>query len=74
MTAGRGVVHSEMPSDNVLKNGGEFEGFQLWVNLPKSQKMIEPRYQDTAPDTIPVVNSEDGKATIKVIAGSALGK
>lgn len=74
MTAGRGVVHSEMPSVNVVKNGGKSHGFQLWVNLPKSLKMIEPRYQDVSPDKLPVVETDGGKVSIKVIAGSALGQ
>ena len=57
MTAGSGVVHSEMPSDEFLKRGGKSEGFQLWVNLPKKDKMIKPRYQDTDAKKIPVVTS-----------------
>ncbi|CAB3977312.1 Hypothetical predicted protein [Paramuricea clavata] len=73
MTAGSGVVHSEMPSEELLKNGGRLEGFQLWVNLPKKDKMIRPRYQDTAAEKIPVVKSNDGKTTVKVIAGESLG-
>ena len=57
MTAGSGVVHSEMPSDEFLKRGGKSEGFQLWVNLPAKEKMIKPRYQDTDAKKIPVVSS-----------------
>ena len=57
MTAGSGVVHSEMPSDEFLKRGGKSEGFQLWVNLPAKDKMIKPRYQDTDTKKIPVVGS-----------------
>ena len=57
MTAGSGVVHSEMPSDEFLKRGGKSEGFQLWVNLPAKDKMIKPRYQDTDTKKIPVVTS-----------------
>jgi len=57
MTAGSGVVHSEMPSDEFFKKGGKSEGFQLWVNLPKKDKMIKPRYQDTDTKNIPVVTS-----------------
>ena len=57
MTAGSGVVHSEMPTDELLKTGGRMEGFQLWVNLPKKFKMVPPRYQDTPPEKIPVVTS-----------------
>ena len=55
MTAGSGVVHSEMPSDKFRKAGGLFEGFQLWVNLPAKDKMVKPRYQDTPPEKIPVI-------------------
>lgn len=73
MTAGSGVVHSEMPTDELLEQGGRMEGFQLWVNLPKKDKMIRPRYQDTPPERIPTVKTEDGTVTVKVIAGEALG-
>ncbi|XP_020623298.1 pirin-like protein [Orbicella faveolata] len=73
MTAGSGVVHSEMPSDEFLKRGGKSEGFQLWVNLPAKDKMIKARYQDTDTKKIPVVSSPDGKTKVKVIAGESLG-
>ena len=73
MTAGSGVVHAEMPSDDVMKNGGRSEGFQLWVNLPAKDKMIPPRYQDTAAELIPIVTDQDGKVWVKVIAGESLG-
>ena len=58
MTAGSGVVHSEMPSDSFLKRGGRSEGFQLWVNLPAKDKFAKPRYQDTPPEKIPLVKSK----------------
>ncbi|WP_166212790.1 pirin family protein [Cognatiluteimonas telluris] len=64
MTAGRGLVHSEMPE----QQEGRMRGFQLWVNLPASDKMVEPRYQEFAPDRIPVVAPDDG-VRVKVIAG-----
>ena len=64
MTAGRGLVHSEMPE----QQSGRMRGFQLWVNLPASAKMGEPRYQEFAPDRIPVVEPARGVA-VKVIAG-----
>lgn len=57
MTAGSGVVHSEMPSERFRKAGGLFEGFQLWVNLPAKDKMVRPRYQDTPPEKIPIIKS-----------------
>lgn len=53
MTAGSGVIHSEMPTEKVLREGGVMEGFQLWVNLPAKDKMCRPRYQDTPPERIP---------------------
>ncbi|XP_077866506.1 uncharacterized protein LOC100373721 [Saccoglossus kowalevskii] len=73
MTAGSGVVHSEMPSDDIMKNGGKLEGFQLWVNLPAKDKMIAPRYQDTPNEKIPVATTPDGKVKVKIIAGKSLG-
>ncbi|HEX4327230.1 MAG TPA: pirin family protein [Burkholderiales bacterium] len=65
MTAGRGIVHSEMP----LQESGRMSGFQLWVNLPAKDKMCAPRYQDIPADEVPTVESESG-ATVKVLAGS----
>jgi redox-sensitive bicupin YhaK (pirin superfamily) len=63
MTAGRGIVHSEMPE----QEDGLMWGFQLWVNLPAKDKMIEPRYQEFAPDSIP--ETTVGGARVRVIAG-----
>lgn len=74
MTAGSGVVHSEMPSEETRKKGGLSEGFQLWVNLPAKDKMIPPRYQDTPPEKIPIKTAQDGKVWVKIIAGEALGE
>ena len=73
MTAGRGVIHSEMPTDELLEKGGRNEGFQLWVNLPTKDKMTAPRYQDTAPEKIPKVKTPDGLGEVVVIAGETLG-
>jgi redox-sensitive bicupin YhaK (pirin superfamily) len=73
MTAGRGVVHSEMPSARVRRDGGRVHGFQVWVNLPARDKMMPPRYQDVAARELPVARSDDGRASVKVIAGTALG-
>jgi len=64
MTAGRGIVHSEMPE----QTDGLMKGFQLWVNLPAKDKMCDPRYQDIAPDNISEKEIE-GVGTLKVIAG-----
>jgi redox-sensitive bicupin YhaK (pirin superfamily) len=73
MTAGSGVIHSEMPEKEFSRNGGRLHGFQLWVNLPKSNKMMEPRYQDIPSSKIPTVTTKDGKITVKIIAGESLG-
>lgn len=64
MTAGRGLIHSEMPE----QESGRMRGFQLWVNLPARDKMNDPRYQEFAPDRIPVVSPAAG-VSVKVIAG-----
>jgi len=64
MTAGRGIVHSEMPE----QEDGLMWGFQLWVNLPARDKMTAPRYQDIAPELLPEVTEANG-ARVKVIAG-----
>ena len=68
---GRGLVHSEIPGDNLVKNGGKMQGFQLWVNLPKRDKMKAPHYQELKSDLIPVATGDHLRA--KVIAGEALG-
>ncbi len=73
MTAGAGVVHSELPEPEFLQRGGRMHGFQLWVNLPRRDKMIAPRYQDVPASRIPVVHSADGRVTVRVIAGEAMG-
>jgi quercetin 2,3-dioxygenase len=73
MTAGSGLVHSELPGETLVREGGRLHGFQLWVNLPRRDKMIPPRYQDTAAARIPVARSAEGTVTVKVIAGEALG-
>lgn len=64
MTAGRGVIHSEMP----IQIDGLARGFQLWLNLPKEKKMIEPAYQDIHSDQIPIIQENGG--TVKVISGN----
>ncbi len=64
MTAGRGLVHSEMPE----QLEGRMRGFQLWVNLPARDKMTDPRYQEFAPERIPQLQPTDG-VKVKVIAG-----
>lgn len=73
MTAGAGVVHSEMPARQIVEGGGRMHGFQLWVNLPARDKMMAPRYQEISSAHIPAARSEDGLVTVRVIAGEALG-
>ena len=73
MTAGSGVIHSEMPEKEFSKNGGRLHGFQLWVNLPKSKKMMKPRYQEIPQSKIPTGTTKDGNVIVKVIAGESLG-
>ncbi len=68
MTAGAGLIHSEMPE----QSDGEMRGFQLWVNLPATHKMIAPRYQDIAPEQIPVLTPATG-ASVRLIAGEVFG-
>jgi redox-sensitive bicupin YhaK (pirin superfamily) len=68
MTAGRGIIHSEMPQ----QKDGLMWGFQLWVNLPAKDKLCPPRYQDIPPERIPEVSRPDG-TRIRVIAGEVDG-
>ncbi len=68
MTAASGVVHEEMHEREFAKRGGTFEMVQLWVNLPKADKMSQPRYQTLLREQIPVVQLGEG-ATARVIAG-----
>jgi len=74
MTAGAGVVHSEMPSEQFQKSGGKLHGFQLWVNLPQRDKMVKPRYQEIPGAQIPKATSADGLVSVGVIAGEAMGR
>jgi redox-sensitive bicupin YhaK (pirin superfamily) len=73
MTAGAGIVHSEMPSRRIQEAGGRVHGFQVWVNLPRQHKLTRPRYQEYSREKLPEANSADGKAHVRVIAGEALG-
>jgi hypothetical protein len=68
MTAGRGVIHSEMPE----QEAGLMEGFQLWLNLPAKDKMRKPWYKDFKSSEIPVFQTREG-ATVRVIAGASHG-
>jgi len=73
MTAGSGLVHSEMPGRDLVRTGGRLEGFQVWVNLPARDKMTAPRYQELKAAAIPHAQSAAVDVQVKVIAGEALG-
>jgi len=73
MTAGRGVIHAEEPSEEFQKSGGTLHGVQLWVNLPRADKMIRPHYQEIPAERIPSATTPDGKVEVRVIAGESLG-
>jgi redox-sensitive bicupin YhaK (pirin superfamily) len=70
MTAGRGILHQEMPKGDA---GGRMHGFQLWANLPSSLKMTAPRYQDIKAGEIPEVVDDDG-TRVRVVVGDFWGK
>jgi quercetin 2,3-dioxygenase len=70
MTAGRGILHQEMPKGDAQ---GRMHGFQLWANLPSALKMTSPRYQDIVARDIPEVTDDDG-TTVRVICGEFWGK
>jgi redox-sensitive bicupin YhaK (pirin superfamily) len=70
MTAGSGIIHQEMPKGDP---DGRMYGFQLWANLPKTHKMMDPRYRDVKSNTIPEATLANG-AKIKVIAGEVAGQ
>ncbi len=72
MTAGSGVIHSELPTDDMMKLGGRMHGFQLWVNLPAAQKMIDPRYQGYEAEEMATVRLAKG-GHIRVVAGVVHG-
>ena len=70
MTAGRGILHQEMPQGDAQ---GRMHGFQLWGNLPSRLKMTEPRYQDVKSDDIPTITDDDG-TVVRVVCGSFWGQ
>ena len=71
MTAGKGTMHAEMP--HVNEDGSPDVGLQLWVDLPKSLKMCEPRYRDLRASEIPLVEADGGRVAIKIISGQSHG-
>ncbi len=72
MTAGSGVVHSELPTTDFLHSGGRMHGFQLWVNLPAASKMIPPRYQGFESEELRRVSLTNG-GEVRVVAGTVMG-
>jgi redox-sensitive bicupin YhaK (pirin superfamily) len=73
MTAGDGILHIETPPEDLVLSGGIFHGVQLWINLPKAKKRIEPAYQDLQGLDSALVTSGDGGALVRVLAGSIDG-
>ncbi|RLV01511.1 pirin [Streptomyces griseocarneus] len=73
MTAGSGILHIEAPPEELVMTGGLFHGLQLWVNLPKSDKMMAPRYQDIGRGQVRLLTSSDGGALLRLIAGDIDG-
>ena len=73
MTAGAGILHIERPPEWLVVSGGLFHGLQLWVNLPSSNKMAAPRYQDIRANEVSLLTSPDGGALVRVIAGEVDG-
>jgi len=70
MTAGRGIIHQEMPKGD---HAGRMHGFQLWANLPSTLKMTDPRYQEVKTNDIPEVTDDDG-THVRLVCGSFWGK
>jgi redox-sensitive bicupin YhaK (pirin superfamily) len=70
MTAGRGIIHQEMPTGDA---GGRMHGFQLWANLPSSLKMTAPRYQDVKAKDVPVAVDDDG-TEVRIVCGNYRGR
>ena len=73
MTAGGGLLHIERPPESLVMSGGLFHGLQLWVNLPKADKWLEPKYQDLRAGESTLLTTPDGGALIRVIAGEVAG-
>ena len=74
MTAGGGILHIEKPPEELVVSGGLFHGIQLWVNLPREQKLVAPRYQDLRANTVQLLASPDAGALVRVIAGDVAGQ
>ena len=73
MTAGGGILHDELPTERMYRDGGPFHAIQLWVNLPPALKMTTPRYQSITKEELRLLTSDDGGALIRLIAGDIAG-
>jgi quercetin 2,3-dioxygenase len=73
MTAGAGILHIETPPEWLVQKGGLFHGIQLWVNLPRDEKLTNPAYQDLRSGQVELLSSHDGGALVRVIAGEVDG-
>jgi redox-sensitive bicupin YhaK (pirin superfamily) len=73
MTAGSGILHDEVPTEEFYRSGGRSHGVQLWVNLPAAQKFTPPRYQAITRDELKLLSSPDGGALVRLIAGNLAG-
>jgi len=73
MTAGGGILHIEKPPEALVTSGGLFHGIQLWVNLPREQKLVAPRYQDLRGESVGLLASADAGALVRIIAGDVAG-
>ena len=74
MTAGSGLLHIEAPPEWLVQRGGLFHGVQLWVNLPREQKLTTPRYQDLRAGQVGLATSADAGALVRIIAGEIAGQ
>jgi redox-sensitive bicupin YhaK (pirin superfamily) len=73
MTAGAGILHIETPPEWLVQAGGLFHGIQLWVNLPRDEKLTAPRYQDIRSGEVALATSYDAGSLVRVIAGTVDG-
>ncbi len=73
MTAGSGILHDELPTEELVRTGGLFHGIQLWVNLPSTLKWTPPRYQSLESHYVTLISSEHGDGLLRIIAGELNG-
>ena len=73
MTAGSGLLHIETPPEWLVQKGGLFHGIQLWVNLPRAEKLVTPRYQDLRAGRLGTLTTDDAGVLVRVIAGDVAG-